>query len=112
MPTPARNTAIAKPRTYLRRQDTHNLKNTGFLKKDSVMNSHFSMNLFGSSKSSNRKQGTYTNKAALSTGSDTTAVATKKKDPNSEIRQASKEANVGQMDRLNRIKAANISGSK
>ena len=46
MPTPARNTAIAKPRSYLRRQDTHNLKNTGFLKKDSVMNSHFSMNLF------------------------------------------------------------------
>ena len=59
MPTAARNTAIAQPRSYLRRRDTHNLKNTGFLKKDSVMNSHFSMNLFGSANSSNRKQGTY-----------------------------------------------------
>lgn len=112
MPSSAKNTAIAKPRSYLRRRDTHNLKNTGFLKKDSVMNSHFSMNLFGSANSSNRKQGTYTNKAALSTGSDTTASVTEKKDPNMEIRQANKEANVGQMDRLNRIKAANIFGSK
>ena len=112
MPTSARNTAIAKPRSYLRRQDTHNLKNTGFLKKDSVMNSHFSMNLFGSANSSNRKQGTYTNKAALSTGNDANAVVTAKRDPNMEIRQANKEANVGQMDRINRIKAANISGSK
>ena len=112
MPSSAKNTAIAKPRSYLRRRDTHNLKNTGFLKKDSVMNSHFSMNLFGSANSSNRKQGTYTNKAALSTGSDTTVSVTEKKDPNMEIRQANKEANVGQMDRLNRIKAANIFGSK
>ena len=112
MPSSAKNTAIAKPRSYLRRRDTHNLKNTGFLKKDSVMNSHFSMNFFGSANSSNRKQGTYTNKAALSTGSDTTATVTEKKDPNMEIRQANKEANVGQMDRINRIKAANIYGSK
>tara|TARA_B100000795_G_scaffold70342_1_gene49251 strand:- start:194 stop:532 length:339 start_codon:yes stop_codon:yes gene_type:complete len=112
MPTPARNTAISKPRSFPRRPNIHKIKNSGFLKNDSVMNSHFSMNLFGSANSSNRKQGTYTNIAALSTGSDTAAIATEKKDPNKEIRQASKEANVGQMDRLNRLKAVNIYGSK
>jgi hypothetical protein len=109
---PAKNTGIAKPRSYPRRPNNQKIKNAAFQRNDSVMNSHFSMNLFGSANSSNRKQGTYTNKAALSTGSDDTAVVTATKDANREIRQSNKEANVGQMDRMNRLKAANIYGSK
>jgi hypothetical protein len=99
MPTSAMNIAIAHPRSYARRPLKKKLLNAGFANKDSVMNSHFSINLFGSSQSSNRKQGVYTDADSVSTG-------------DSKHIQSNLEANVGQMDRLNRIKAASISGSK
>ena len=92
------NIAIAHPRSYARRPLKKKLLNAGFENKDSVINSHFNMNLFGSSQSSNRKQAVYTNTESLST--------------NDKHIQSNLEANVGQMDRLNRIKAASISGSK
>ena len=99
MPTPAMNTAIAKPRSYPRRPLQKKMLHAGFKHKDSVMNSHFSMNLFGSAQSNNRKQTVYTKKESLSTNG-------------TKHIQANLEANVGQMDRLNRIKAASISASK
>jgi hypothetical protein len=99
MPTPAMNIAIARPRSRARRPLQKKLLHAGFENKDSVMNNHFSMNLFGSAQSSNRKQTVYTKKESLSTN-------------NNKHIQANLEANVGQMDRLNRIKAASISGSK
>ncbi len=55
--------------------------------------------MFGSANSSNRKQIVSTKTASVSTGSQ-------------EIQQSNLEANVGQMDRLNRIKALNIRNSK
>ena len=99
MPSPAPNTGIAKPRSYPRRPLVKNLQKAGFLRKDSVVNSHFNINLFGSAQSSNRKQVVYTKADASSQSND-------------KHRQSNLEANVGQMDRLNRIKAASISGSK
>lgn len=99
MPSPAPNTAIAKPRSYPRRPLEKKLQNTGFLRKDSVMNSHFNINLFGSAQSNNRKQVVYTKASSVSQS-------------NAKHRQSNLEANVGQMDRLNRIKATSISGSK
>lgn len=99
MSSPAPNTAIAKPRSYPRRPRVKELQNARFLRNDSVMNSHFNINLFGSAQSNNRKQIVYTNSSSKSTSND-------------KLRQANLEANVGQMDRLNRIKAESISGSK
>ena len=99
MPTPAPNTGIAKPRSYPRRPHVNNVKNAGFLRKDSVVNSHFNINLFGSAQSGNRKQVVYT-KADASSQS------------NEKHRQSNLEANFGQMERVNRIKAASISASK
>jgi hypothetical protein len=99
MPSPAPNTAISKPRSYPRRHLEKKLQNAGFLRKDSVMNSHFNINLFGSAQSNNRKQVVYTKASSVSQS-------------NTKHRQSNLEANVGQMDRLNRIKAASISGSK
>ena len=98
MPSPAPNTGIAKPRSYPRRPLVKKLQKAGFLRKDSVVNSHFNINLFGSAQSGNRKQIVYTKAEASSQTDDN--------------RQANLEANVGQMDRLNRIKAASISASK
>ena len=68
MPTPAMNIAIAQPRSRARRPLQKKLLHAGFVNKDSVMNSHFSINLFGSSQSSNRKQGVYTDADSVSTG--------------------------------------------
>lgn len=94
------NTAIAQPRSHSsRRPLKKKLLHAGFENKDSTMNSHFSINLFGSAQSSNRKQMVYTKTESLSTN-------------DSKHIQSNLEANVGQMDRLNRIKAASISGSK
>lgn len=106
----AKNTGISKPRSYTRRPN--NVVKAGFVRKDSVMNSHFNMNLFGSANSSNRKQATYNSISALSTGQDTSTVVKGNIDPNKEIRQSNLEANVGQMDRINRLKATNIKNSK
>jgi hypothetical protein len=99
MPSPAPNTGIAKPRSHPRRHLAKKLQNAGFLRKDSVINSHFNVNLFGSAQSNNRKQVVYTKAESSSQSND-------------KHRQSNLEANVGQMDRLNRIKAASISGSK
>ena len=99
MPSLAPNTGIAKPRSYPRRPLVKKVQNAGFLRKDSVVNSHFNVSLFGSSQSGNRKQVVYTKAEASSQSND-------------KQRQSNLEANVGQMDRLNRIKAASIAGSK
>ena len=101
MPTPARNIGIAQPRSHPRRPQLSKTIDATFKNKDSVMNSHFynMFGLFGSANSTNRKQYVYTSNDSVSTGTQ-------------EIRQSNLEANVGQMDRLNRIKALNIRNSK
>ena len=100
MPTKAKNIAIAQPRSYPRRPNIPNTIGATFKYTNSVMNSYYynGFGLFGSASSSNRKQTVYTN-------SDSTAVS------NQKHRQANLEANVGQMDRINRIKAMAIQAS-
>lgn len=101
MSTPGKNIGIAQPRSYPRRPLLSSAIKATFEHKDSVMNSHFynMFGLFGSASSSNRKQNVYTNVDSVSTGSQ-------------EIQQSNLEANVGQMDRINRIKAMNVRNSK
>ncbi len=101
MPTQGKNIGISQPRSYHRRPNLPNTLNARFKNKDSVMNSHFynMFGMFGSASSSNRKQIVYTDMGSVSTGKQ-------------EIQQSNLEANVGQMDRLNRIKAMNIKQSK
>ena len=101
MSTPGKNIGISQPRSYPRRPLLSKTIDATFKHKDSVMNSHFynMFGLFGSANSSNRKQNVYTNANSVSTGSQ-------------QIQQSNLEANVGQMDRLNRIIAMNIRNSK
>ena len=101
MPTPGKNIGISQPRSYARRPNLSKTIDARFQHKDSVMNSYYynMFGMFGSANSSNRKQIVYTNDKSVSTGSQ-------------EIQQSNLEANVGQMDRLNRIKALNIRNSR
>lgn len=101
MATAGKNIGISQPRPQSKREYLSKTVNATFKHKDSVMNSHFynMFGMFGSANSSNRKQYVYTNANSVSTGSQ-------------QIQQSNLEANVGQMDRINRIKAMNIRKSK
>tara|TARA_Y100000591_G_C21839165_1_gene704472 strand:- start:2489 stop:2794 length:306 start_codon:yes stop_codon:yes gene_type:complete len=101
MPSLPRNGTIAQPRSYPRRPNPKQIQGATYTNTNSVMNSFFynGFGLFGSSQSLSRKQATYT------------ATNTSLKN-STKHQQANLEANVGQMDRINRIKANAIQGSK
>ena len=78
----------------LKNENSKNIKIKNSI-PESIKNSHYLPSTFGTSASSNRKLEVY-----------------HKPIPDKQSRQFNLEAKVGQMDRLNRIKAAAIAGSK
>ena len=90
-----RNIGISQPRPSAPRPNLLKTAKARFLFPESIVNSHYLSSTFGTSASSNRKLEAYY-----------------KPIPDKQSLQFNLEAKVGQMDRLNRIKAAAIAGSK
>ncbi len=106
-----RNTGISRPRPAPARPIKSRVIKSNYKQPNSVMNSFYQNTTFGTPGSSNRKLDVYTkpeviksnltnlNSVQLRTGASTTS-------------QSRMEAQVGQMDRLARLKAKAIKDSK
>tara|TARA_B110000444_G_scaffold219922_1_gene220386 strand:+ start:257 stop:616 length:360 start_codon:yes stop_codon:yes gene_type:complete len=94
MSTKGKNIGIAQPRSRPPRPNLLKTTKAGFKYPNSIINSHYQPNLFGTPSSNNRKLGIY-----------------HKQEKNKGKLQFNLEAQVGQMDRLNRVKAAAMARS-
>lgn len=94
MSTKGKNIGIAQPRARPPRPNLLKTTKAGFQYPNSIINSHYQHSLFGTPSSNNRKLGIY-----------------HKQEKNKGKLQFNLEAKVGQMDRLNRIKAAAMARS-
>ena len=94
MPSKGKNIYIAQPRTSAPRPNLLKTAQARFKYPNSIINSHYQHSLFGTPSSNNRKLQIY-----------------HKNETNQKKIQSNLEARVGQMDRLNRIKASAIAKS-
>ena len=94
MPSKGKNIYIAQPRTSAPRPNLLKTAQARFKFPNSIINSHYQHSLFGTPSSNNRKLQIY-----------------HKNETNQKKLQSNLEAQVGQMDRLNRIKAAAMAKS-
>ena len=109
--TYGRNTAIAKPRPAPARPIKSQVVKARFAQPNSVMNSFYQNTTFGTPGSSNRKLDVY-NKPEIIKSNLTNLTTHQKKNGARTTSQARMEAQVGQMDRLARLKAKAIGDSK
>ena len=108
---PGKNIGIAQPRSNPPRPNRSVADKASFTfqRANSVMNSYFTSGSFGAPNSQNRKQKVY-NQAPIN--SFTLFSRSQRKHEVRTTSQQNVEAKVGQMDRLARIKAKAIKGSK
>ena len=106
-----RNTGIAKPRPAPARPIKSRVIKARYKQPNSVMNSFYKNTTFGTPGSSNRKLEVY-NKPEIIKSNLVNLTKQQQKNGASTTSQARMEAQVGQMDRLARLKAKAIGDSK